>query len=114
MSKLPSAALLLLLAVVPLGCAGDDATMGSVVVHDLRLVRDGTAYPELSGYLVNETTERVASADVGVVLYDDDNLPMSEPARLVVRDVAPGDSARFRKKLDVDARGARVDYIIAN
>lgn len=114
MSKLPSAVLLLLFAAVPLACASGDAPVGNVVVHDLRLVRDGGAYPELSGYLVNETAERVTSADVGVTLYDEQNLPMSEPARLVVRDVAPGDSARFRKELDVDARGARVDYIIAN
>ncbi|MEM1055949.1 MAG: hypothetical protein AAGI52_10520 [Bacteroidota bacterium] len=113
MSKFYSLALLLLLA-IPLEACSEVEDPGQIEVADLRLVRQASGYPELSGVLVNRTAGTVTSADVGITLYDDENLPMDEPARLVVRNVAPGDSAYFRKRLDVDARGARLGYVIAN
>ena len=113
MSKLLSLALVCLLA-VPVTACGDGADPGQIEVRRLRLVRQANGYPEVSGTLINRTPERIRSADVGVRLFNSDNLPFDEPARLVVRDIAPGDSVRFRQKLDVDARGARLDYVLSN
>jgi hypothetical protein len=113
MSKLYSLALVLLLA-APLEACSEADDPGQIEVADLRLIRQRSGYPEISGVLVNRTPGTVTSADVGITLFNERNLPMDEPARLVVRNVAPGDSARFRKRLDVDARGARLAYVIAN
>ena len=113
MLKLFTLALVCLLA-APLGACGDSADPGQIEVRRLRLVRQANGYPEVSGTLVNRTPEHIRSADVGVRLFNSDNLPFNEPVRLVVRDIAPGDSVRFRQKLDVDARGARLDYVLAN
>lgn len=104
----------LLVAALMLSACGDGTDPGQIEVADLRLVRQNGGYPEVSGVLINRTPATISSADVGVKLFDARNLEMAEPARLVVRNVAPGDSARFRKKLDVDARGAALDYVIAN
>ncbi|MEM6327146.1 MAG: FxLYD domain-containing protein [Bacteroidota bacterium] len=112
MLRLPVLALVAAL-VLPLGaCASEDP--GQIEIVNLRLVRQADGYPEVSGMVINRTPKRISSADVGVTLFDDENLPMPELARLVVRNIEPGDSARFRQKLDVDARGAQVDYIIPN
>lgn len=113
MLKLLPFALVALLAVDLTACT-EPEDAGQIEVNDLRLVRQTDGYPEVSGTLVNRTPRRISSADVGVTLFDERNLPLSEPARLVVRDIAPGDSARFRKRLDVDARGAALGYVIPN
>ena len=113
MSKLLIAVLALLLA-VPLAACGNDAPPGQIEIVDLRLVRQRNGLPVVSGLFINRTPERIASADVGITLYDADNLPLDEPARLVVQDIAAGDSVRFRQRLDVDALGASLDYVIQN
>lgn len=95
------------------GCA-DESDTGQVEVADLRLVRQADGYPEVSGLFINRTPEAITSADIGISLFDEQNLEMDEPVRLVVRNIAPGDSARFRRKLDVDARGAALGYVIQN
>ena len=106
-----SAALCLTLALLPLAGCGEDEPTGQIQVTDLRLIRQQVGYPELSGLVVNGT-DRAIVADLGVRLLGSENLPIGDLERFTVNNVAPGDSARFRRRLDVDARGARLDYVI--
>lgn len=106
-------ALLIALLTLPLAaCGGGEAQR--VEVTELRLLRERDGTPVLSGVFVNQTDASITSADIGVTLYNADGYPFDEPARLVVRRVAPGDSSRFRQRLDVDARRANLDYVITN
>lgn len=82
-------------------------------VLDLKLQRRGSAYPTLTGYVVNQGEAPITSADVFVTLYDGDNRPM-EDVMVNVRGVAAGDTARFEHRLDVSAGGAKVKYVSAN
>ncbi len=107
----PTAVLCLALALLPLAACGDDTPRGQIQVTDLRLVRQQVGYPELSGLVINRT-ERAIVADLGVRLMGPNNLPIGDLERFTVNNVAPGDSARFRRRLDIDARGARLDYVI--
>ena len=113
---MPKTVVLLLACLVaaPLAACGDSEPPGQVQVAELRLVRQPGGLPLISGVFINRTPERIPSADIGVQLFDDQNLPFEEPARFVVRDIAAGDTVAFRHRIDVDARGARVQYVNAN
>lgn len=82
-------------------------------VSGLRLQREGRNFPTLTGYLVNEGDTPITSADVFVTLYDGDNRPM-EDVIVQVRAVAVGDSARFERRLDLDASGAKLKFVGVN
>lgn len=82
-------------------------------VHDLRLQRRGSGYPLLTGYVVNQSDRAITSADVFVTLFDTDNRPL-EDVLVSVRSVAPRDTARFERRLDVAASGAKLKYLSAN
>lgn len=79
----------------------------------MRLRPNPSDYPTLSGYVVNLSERPMASADVAVTLYDEQNQPIGD-AMVQVRDVAPGDSARFERRLDRAATGARLRHVTAN
>lgn len=98
------------LAVLLAACAGDPPQAD---VTDLRLQRKGTAYPTLTGVLVNVGTAPITSADVFVTLYDDDNRPLDD-VLVQVRNVASGDSARFEQRLDLQAGAAKLKYVGVN
>ena len=102
--------LLLALVVALAACDGQDPQAG---VANLRLQREGSAYPTLTGSLVNQGTTPIASADVFVTLYDDQNRPLDD-ILVQVRNVAPGDSARFEQRLDLQAGAAKLKYIGVN
>ncbi|WP_412062359.1 FxLYD domain-containing protein [Rubrivirga sp. IMCC45206] len=104
-------AFLLALALLISACGGPGAPQADVT--DLRLQRKGTAYPTLTGVLVNSGDARIASADVFVTLYDADNRPM-EDVLVQVRNVAAGDSARFEQRLDLAAGAAKLKYVGVN
>lgn len=91
-------------------CGGPDLQAD---VQDLRLQRKGSGYPTLTGYVVNRGETAIASADVSVTLYDDENRVL-EDVMVQVRDVAAGDSARFEQQLDLQAGRAKVKYVGAN
>ena len=101
-----AAALVALLA----ACGGDAARAD---VTDLRLQREGRSYPTLSGTLVNRGNAPIQSADVFITLYDADNRPI-EDVMVQVGRVAPGDSARFDKALDLAAGGAKLKFVGIN
>ena len=103
---------LLALLVAGLGACADEAP-AEADVTGLRLQRVGEAYPTLTGYLVNEGAAPITSADVFVTLYDDDNRPLDD-VLVQVRDVAPGDSARFEQRLDLPAGAAKLKYVGLN
>ena len=102
--------LLFALAAVLAACGAETPTAD---VADLRLQREGSAYPTLTGSLVNSGTAPIASADVFVTLYDEDNRPLDD-VLVQVRNVAPGDSARFEQRLDLQAGAAKLKYIGVN
>ncbi len=102
--------LLVALALVLAACGGDTPLAD---VSDLRLQRKGTAYPTLTGVLVNRGASAISSADVFVTLYDDDNRPMDD-VLVQVRNVASGDSARFEQRLDQRASAAKLKYVGLN
>ena len=103
-------ALVLACALALAACGG---SAPEPTVSGLRLARQGSGYPTLTGYVVNRGDAAIRSADVSVTLYDPDNRPM-EDVMVQVRRVEAGDSARFEKRLDVDARGAKLKYVGAN
>jgi hypothetical protein len=96
---------------LPLAACGDSGVQADV--HDLRLQRRGSGYPLLTGYVVNPGDQAITSADVFVTLFDTDNRPL-EDVMVSVRGVAPRDTARFERRLDVQASGAKVKYVSAN
>ena len=105
---------LLCLAVLAVGLAAcaSDAT-ADAEVHDLRLRMEGRrSFPTLTGYVVNLTDREISSADVFVTLYDDER-PMTD-VQVLVQNIAPRDSARFEKTLDVRARRAQLKLIATN
>ncbi len=103
--------LLVALAALLAACGGTAAPQADVT--DLRLQRRGTAYPTLTGVLVNSGDAQITSADVFVTLYDADNRPM-EDVLVQVRNVAAGDSARFEQRLDLAAGAAKLKYVGVN
>ena len=94
-----------------LAACGD--TPAVTEVSELQLQSQGTSYPTLSGWLVNRGEAPITSADVSVTLYDGDNRPLDD-VMMQVRDIAPGDSARFERRLDVRADGAKLKYVGVN
>ena len=109
---LRSALLAVLGALVLAACGGNAPT---AQVDGLRLKKSRTGYPTLTGYVVNTSAEAtIRSADVFVTLYDGDNRPLDAEAFVQVRDVAPGDSARFEQRLDVPALAASFRTMILN
>lgn len=104
---------LLAVALTGLLAACGGASEPQADVTGLRLQREGRAYPTLSGTLVNQGAAPIESADVFVTLYDEDNRPL-EDVMVQVRDVAPGDSARFDQQLDLPAGGAKLKYVGVN
>lgn len=96
---------------VALAACGGDAP--SADVSNLRLQREGQAYPRLTGVLVNSGTSPISSADVFVTLYDDQNRPIDD-VLVQVRNVASGDSARFEQQLDLQAGAAKLKYVGVN
>lgn len=82
-------------------------------VEGLRLQREGSGYPTLTGYFVNRGDTPITSADVFVTLYDEDN-QVIEDVIVPVRNVAAGDSVRFERRLDTQAGGAKLKYIGGN
>ena len=103
----------LLAAVLSLAAAGCADTSLHTEVHGMRLRPNAGDYPTLSGYVVNLSERPVATADVAVTLYDEQNRPIGD-AMVQVRDVPPGDSARFERRLDRAATGARLRHVTAN
>lgn len=93
-------------------CGGPTLT---AEVDGLRLQKTRAGYPTLTGYVVNTSPETtIRSADVFVTLYDEENRPLDAEAFVQVRDVAPGDSARFEQRLDVPALAASYRTMILN
>ena len=82
-------------------------------VSDLRLQREGTSYPTLTGWVVNRGEGPISSADVAVTLYDADNRPLDD-VLMQVRNVSPGDSVRFERRLDLQASGAKLKFLGVN
>ena len=82
-------------------------------VEGLRLVREGSGYPTLTGYVVNRGEADISSADVFVTLYDTDNRPVDD-VLVQVRGVSPGDSSRFEQRLDLPAVGAKLKFVGVN
>ena len=103
----------LLLALVAALAACGSETAPQVDVSDLRLQRKGTAYPTLTGVVVNHGPSAVSSADVFVTLYDADNRPLDD-VLVQVRSVASGDSSRFEQRLDLQASAAKLKYVGVN
>lgn len=95
------------------GCGGAPLT---AEVDGLRLKEEGGGYPTLTGVVVNTSQEAtLRSADVFVTLYDAENRPLESEAFIqVLEDLAPGESARFEKELDVPARAASFRTMILN
>jgi len=98
------------LAATLAACGGPQAKADVV---GLRLQREGRAYPTLTGHFVNRGETKITSADVFVTLYDADNQPLDD-VMVQVQNVAAGDSARFERRLDVEAGGAKLKYIGVN
>lgn len=105
--------LLLAAAFVTTAAACGSGPRSAVEVEGLRMQRGGDGTIVLSGVVYNRGAARVGSADVFVQLYDDDNLPI-EDVQVTVAGLAPGDSSRFERKLDVEARRAGVRYVATN
>ncbi|MEM1114976.1 MAG: FxLYD domain-containing protein [Bacteroidota bacterium] len=103
--------LLSLVALVALAGCSEQVLQANV--HDLKLQRRGSAYPTLTGYVVNQSDAPITSADVSVTLYDADNRPL-EDVMVQVRSIPAGDTARFEHRLDVEAGGAKLKYLSAN
>ncbi|MFN3597458.1 MAG: FxLYD domain-containing protein [Rubricoccaceae bacterium] len=99
-------------SVTALAACGSDSR-SAIEVEGLRMQRVGDGTIVLSGVVHNRSGARVGSADVFVQLYDDDNLPI-EDVQVTVAGLAPGDSSRFERKLDVDARRAGVRFVATN
>lgn len=78
----------------------------------MRLRPAADNYPLLSGYVVNLSDAPIPSADVSVTLYDEQNQPIGDEL-VQVRRVAPGDSARFERRLDRPATAARLRFVTA-
>ncbi len=100
----------LALVAVLAACGGETPTYD---VADLRLKSEGGDYPTLTGVLVNTGAVPISSADVSVMLYDDQNRPLDE-VLVQVRNVASGDSARFEERLDLRAGAAKLKYVGVN
>lgn len=84
-------------------------------VADLHLTQEGDNFPVLSGALVNTSEQPVSSADVVIELLDANNMTIEDAdVQIQLQDVAPGDSAFFRRPLDLYPAGARVTSVIAN
>ncbi len=109
-SRLAAAVVLFAGALAPLAGCADPGPI--VEVHGMRLRPTADNYPLLSGYVVNLSGAPIGSADVFVTLYDEENQPLGEEL-VQVRRVAPGDSARFERRLDRPATAARLRYITA-
>ena len=99
--------------VVLAGCGGAPL---SAEVDELRLKEGRGSYPTLTGVVVNTSADAtLRSADVFVTLYDAENRPLDSEAFIQVQDdLAPGESARFEKALDVPARAASFRTMILN
>ena len=100
-------AVALCLAAGAAGCADPGP---EIEVHGMRLRPAVNNYPELSGYVVNLSDRPLTSADVTVTLYDEQNQPIGDEL-VQVRRVAPGDSARFERRLDRPATAARLRFV---
>ena len=105
----------LLAVVAAFALSACDGPSLTAKVDGLRLQKSRSGYPTLTGYVVNTSPEAtIRSADVFVSLYGDENRPLDAEAFVQVRNVAPGDSARFEQRLDVPALAARYRTIILN
>lgn len=86
-----------------------------VEITNLSLRQTGDEYPTVSGVVHNRSERVLSSADVTIGLYNENNMPIQNGAvRVQVRNIAPGDSARFSRALDVRPRGAQVKEVIVN
>lgn len=94
------------------GLAGCRPPEPAVEVRGMRLRPAADNYPLLSGYVVNLSPRPLVSADVAVTLYDANNQPLGEEM-VQVRAVAPGDSARFERRLDRPATAVRLRHVTA-
>lgn len=84
-------------------------------VADLRLTQEGDNFPVLSGVLVNTSEQPVSTADISVELLDANNMPLEDAeVRIQLQDIPPGDSAFFRRPLDLYPAGARVTSVVTN
>ncbi len=101
-------------AVLGLSACVSGSGGAGAAVHDLQMTRKGNEFPVVTGTLVNSSDARLASADVFLTIYDENNVPYPEPRLVQVRGVASGDSARFTERLDIQARRVSVKYIAAN
>lgn len=110
---MPTVRALALALTFTLAACGSSDGGPAVEVGGLRLVEARDGSPILSGVVYNRAQSPVASAEVFVQLYDADNLPI-EDVRVTVQRLAPGDSSRFERALDVPASAASVRYVIAN
>lgn len=79
-------------------------------VRGMRLRPAVDNYPMLTGFVVNTSDRPLGSADVAITLYDEQNQPIGDEM-VQVRNVAPGDSARFERRLDRPASGARLRHV---
>ena len=102
---------LVVVALTLAACSGD--APDQVGVRGLELRQRGVSYPTVSGYVVNGGGAEARSVDVSITLYDADNRPI-EDVLLQVQGVAPGDSSRFERQLDLSASSAKVKYVGVN
>jgi len=105
--------LLLVLLLLPAGCAGQTKVRHELQVEDLRyqLLPGGARI--VSGKLINPTTAPVSSAQIQVSLFDGDNRWVGD-LHILVQNIGPGMGKPFREPVDSDAdvRGARVRSIL--
>lgn len=84
-------------------------------VADLRLTQEGEQFPVLSGVLVNTSERPLSSAEIMVELLDANNMAIDDAVvRIQLRDITAGDSAFFRRPLDLYPAGARVRTVFVN
>ncbi|MEM8557051.1 MAG: FxLYD domain-containing protein [Bacteroidota bacterium] len=89
--------LVLLLALVFTGCAGD-ATTKTASVEDLRLQRKPNGTRVVSGVLVNPNEVSIRNAQIEIALYGSDNQRI-EALRFDITDVEPGARRTFEREL---------------
>lgn len=84
-------------------------------VADLHLTQEGEQFPVLSGAIVNTSERPLSSAEILIELLDANNMTIENALiRIQLKDIAAGDSAYFRRSLDLYPAGARVRSVFAN
>ena len=108
-------ALVLMAALLLVGCGGEEDTPSGASVEEFRLTRE-EGRQVVAGVLVNPSDRHLEGVAVEVALYDQPVEPGIEPVetlRVEVQDIAPGERKPFRQTVDTDLTlsGAQVRQI---